>query len=79
MTLYLAQPIDTSDDLLMSDDERAAFLTPIPLPNLDAFRNPIGETPAGILYAADVRQAARQRRDARLRESALARTQREAA
>ena len=28
MTLLMAKPLDTSDELLMSDDERRAFMTP---------------------------------------------------
>lgn len=32
--LYMAQPLDTSDKLLMTDAERKAFMTPETRPNL---------------------------------------------
>ena len=55
--LLLAQPLDTSDPLLMSADERKAFLKPLPL--IQRCR-PVGKTgyrgvtKNGNLYAACV-------------------------
>lgn len=59
--LHLAQPLDTSDPLLLTDEERRALLTRVPRPDLDPFWMHAGETPAWKRFAPDVRAAARQR------------------
>ncbi len=42
--LYLAQPLDTSDKLLMSDAERKAFMTVPPCPILFHPETPVGKS-----------------------------------
>jgi len=58
--LHMATPLDTSDALLMSDDERIAFLTRIPF-----VVSPDDELPpARERYPIQVREAARKRMNA---------------
>ena len=56
--LLLAQPLDTSDPLLVSDSERTTILTPVPRPHY------CYELPPETGFSADVRQWARRVRDA---------------
>ena len=63
--LHLAQPIPTDDDLLMSDDERRIFMTPVP----SEYR------PDDELPPARVRFPMRVRAEARKRLSAMAETE----
>ena len=57
MVLHLAHPIDTSDPLLMSDDERRAFMTPV-----TSDREPVDDLPpARVRFPMRVRAAARER------------------
>ena len=58
--LHMAHPIDTSDPLLMSDDERTAFLTRIPFVNTPDDDLP----PARERYPMAVRNEARKRLNA---------------
>ncbi len=57
MTLHLAKPIPTDDKLLMSDDERRAFMTPVA-----SNREPVDDLPpARVRFPMRVRAAARER------------------
>ena len=63
--LNLAQPIDTSDPLLVSDDERTTILAPAP--QLEPWRCNYELPNVNVLFSSDVRQWARKVRDADMR------------
>jgi hypothetical protein len=68
MSMRMANAIDTSDPMLVSDEERAVILAPAPKPNtwLYDFEPAADMT---FRYSSEVRKRARQLRNAELQRS----------
>jgi hypothetical protein len=66
MSMLMTQPLDTSDPILMSDDERTVILTPVPR-SAAFWLYDYDQAPSmNFRFSSEVRQRARQLRDAEL-------------